>query len=745
MNNMESKGLVLYIWKKPQYGFMAYHLAMSVKHYSPSIPIHLITDDLAVSRLKDLSMFDTIEYVDTPTDPAQAKIDMYHMLPFDHNVFLDADGLCLTELDTTLDGFIESDKPFQCYVHAYYNKHDKPDLPLMVWARRDVIWDHYGFDLETLPATQSSMLYIRKGEFCDELYRRMQLNYKNPIPLESLSNKWGGGQPDELYLNVTLAQMGYDPKCENIIYFADDRTLKPRQIKDHYKILSLFGTAQNVKPILERYYDGEVQRIANGRITYEWKNIKNAKHANVAQVVNRRSAFKGKFVRSEKINDTVTKKGRTLLFSSYFQSGDPSRDSELRTCLNRNLSGDTFDHVYLYSESEVPSNHKLTVRYQGRPTYQNLIDWANDVSHDGDVVVIANSDIYFDNTLNWSHNVPMEMTCIALSRWDVAPNGSKKLFAYEHSQDSWIFKGKINIKGANYYMGIPGCDNRIAFDADQSGYRVVNTAKDIITYHLHNSNIRSYTQKDRLEGGYLPVWITSIRDLKSNKLLIQQPGKVGDIICCLPIAEYFSNRGYEVEWECPQAYHSLFDYVDYVKPVITSTGGYSRVIDLSFGLNRQSPTNIVWQKRRKEGSLDSFVTLKYELAGVPISRCRLLTYNRNEANEATLMDVLGIDHDSSYNLVHSNSDYGTRIDVDTGTRCIEFSPVGGFTIFDWRKVIEGATEIHCIDSSLANFVDCLDVDAKLFYYKTDRVPLKADQTILTKNWTIINMMEYANS
>lgn len=722
---------------------MGYHLAMSIKHYSPSIPIHLITDDLAISRLKDLSMFDTIDYVDTPVDPAQAKIDMYGILPFDHNMFLDADGLCLSELDSTFDKLIASDKPFQCFVHAYYNRHDKPEMPLMVWANRDVIWDHYGFDTQTLPATQSSMIYIRKGEFCDDLYRRMQANYKNPIPLDKLRNKWGGGQPDELYLNVTLAQMGYDPKCENIIYFADDRTLKPRDIKDHYKILSLFGTAQNVKPILERYYDSEVQRIANGRITYDWKNIKSAKHANVAQVVNRRSAFRGKFVRSEKINDAITKNGRTLLFTSYFKTGDTARDSELRTCLNQNLQGNKFDHIYIYSEAEPPANHKLTTRYQGRPTYQNLIDWANDVSHDGDVIVIANSDIYFDDTLNWAHNVPMEMTLIALSRWDVAPNGSKKLFAYEHSQDTWIFKGKIQIKGANYNMGLPGCDNRIAFDADKAGYRVVNTAKDIITYHLHNSNVRSYTQKDRLEGGYLPVWITSIRDIKSNKLLIQQPGKVGDIICCLPIAEWFSKRGYVVEWECPEQYHHMFNYVTYVKPVKSGTGDYSKVVDISFGLNRQSPTNIVWQKRRKE--LDSFVTLKYELAGVPIEQLRQLTYNRNLANESTLMDVLGIDNNTVYNLVHRSSDYGTPIDVDSGNRCIEFSPVSGFSIFDWRQVIERAKEIHCIDSSLANFVDCFDTDAKLYYYITDRVPMKADQTILTKDWTVINTLEYANS
>jgi len=662
---------------------------------------------------------------------------MYAELPFDHNIFLDVDGLCVAEMDSVFENFIEGDKPFACFVHAYYNQNDPADMPLMVWAKRDTIWNHYGLSDHTLPATQSSLLYIRKGEFCKDLYGRMASNYMNRIPLEQLKNKWGGGQPDELYLNVTLAQIGYDPHCPNVIYFADDTSLQPHQIKHQYKILSLFGTAQNVKPVFERFYNGECKSIGQqlgAGITYEWKNLKGSKHANIRQVITKRQAFKGGFVRSEKINPTITKTGRTLLFTSYFNTNDGARQRELNTCLQNNLDNVNIDHVYCYSESPYPvQNDKLTMKYDGRPTYQNLIDWANDISQDGDVVAIANSDIYFDETLNWAHNVNMGATLIALSRWDVLPNQTKRLFAYEHSQDAWIFKGKIHIKGAEYYMGLPGCDNRIAYDANEQGYRVVNTAKDIISYHLHNSNVRSYTQDDRLIGGYLPVFITSIRELKSNKLLIQQPGKVGDIINCLPIANYYSDKGYSVEWECPVQYHPMFEYVDYVKPVAVKEGEYSRTIDISFGLNKQSSTNIEWHKRRNDGTVDSFVTLKYELAGVPVSELRNLKYNRNESKELDLYNLLNNDG-NPYIITHCSSDYGSSITVDSGIRAIPFEPIGRYSIFDWYKLIKEATEIHCIDSSLVNFVDAIGSDATLHYYPNDRVPMKADQTKLTLNW-----------
>ena len=734
---METRGIFLMIWGKPQYGHMAYQLAMSLKFYSPSLPIHLCTDQIAVSRLHYLNFFDTIEYIDTPVDPAQAKIDMYDRLPFDHNIFLDADGLAEGDMDSVFDELAQDERPFRCFVHAYYGKEDANDFPLMVWARRDVIWSHYGFEDHTMPACQSSLLYIRKSSQAKQIYDSMRLNYANRIPLDKLKNKWGGGQPDELYLNITLAQMGYDPGFKNIIYFADDRTLSPHQIKASYKILSLFGTSNNVKPVFERHYDQSVKNLANHfgvSQTFLWKNIKSAKHANTRVMVNKRQAFKGGFIRSEKLpHEPIVKTGRVLLFTSYFDTGHAGRQRELNTCLNENIQNKNIDQIYVVHESgEMPQSSKVTTRNGSRPSYRELVDWANEVSQPEDVVVIANSDIYFDDTILWPFKAVMSRTMIALSRWDMMPTGHRRLFAYEHSQDTWMFKGKINIDGGDYYFGLPGCDNRFAYDANQSGYRVVNPAKDIITYHVHNTNHRHYTQSDRLEGGYLPVFITSIRDLQANKILIKQPGKVGDIVSCLPIAKHYADLGHTVEWECPVQYHPLFNYVDYVKPVSTGGKDYSKIIDMSFGLNPQSATNIAWKRRRGNGTLDSFLTLKYELAGVDISELRNLKYNRNEHLENALFDILGLHVGDDYVLVHSNSDYGDPITVDTTKHVVEFAPVEGYAIFDWRKVIENASEIHCIDSSLVNFVDAIQTDAKLYYYITNRVPMKADRAKLVK-------------
>jgi len=116
---------------------------------------------------------------------------------------------------------------------------------------------------------------------------------------------------------------------------------------------------------------------------------------------------------------------------------------------------------------------------------------------------------------------------------------------------------------------------------------------------------------------------------------------------------------------------------------------------------------------------------------------------RNKIKENALYELIKKDQKFDYVLCHESSDYGGAISVDAKHKVL-FQPIFNFTIFDWYKVIMNATEIHCIDSSLCNFVDVLpDVKAKLFYYKNGKVPNQYDETLLTKNWTRINTLEKA--
>ena len=51
------------------------------------------------------------------------------------------------------------------------------------------------------------------------------------------------------------------------------------------------------------------------------------------------------------------------------------------------------------------------------------------------------------------------------------------------------------------------------------------------------------------------------------RLLIINHFRLGDIVHTLPIAYHYHQLGWEVDYECEEKYHSLFDLVDYARPV----------------------------------------------------------------------------------------------------------------------------------------------------------------------------------
>jgi hypothetical protein len=288
--------------------------------------------------------------------------------------------------------------------------------------------------------------------------------------------------------------------------------------------------------------------------------------------------------------------------------------------------------------------------------------------------------------------------------------------------------GELKIE---FPFGVPGCDNRFSYELNKRKY-VVNPSYHIKSYHLHVTNIRHYNNNDRLpDDGYMAVHCDGIEKYLKPKMLFIQPGKTGDIIICAPIVKHYSNN-YNVDWQCPIQYAGMFKHLPYCIHVENPIGDYHKTLDIAFGLGG-APEQL-WQDNKHK--YDSFVTLKYELSNVAIQEKNNLNWVRNIENENRLFDLLTETLGSKkYVLTHESSDYGTPIDIDAKSK-IKFEPVSGFTIFDWYKIIVNADEIHCIDSSLCNFVDALS-DAhniKKHYYKTNKVPNKWDETILTNNW-----------
>lgn len=135
----------------------------------------------------------------------------------------------------------------------------------------------------------------------------------------------------------------------------------------------------------------------------------------------------------------------------------------------------------------------------GRPTYNDFFRYANESLPNDSIVAISNSDIFFDETIQLAENIKQNEV-YALSRWDIQKDGSSKLFNRWDSQDTWIFRTPIKeIPGADFTMGIAGCDQVIAHLLTVSGYKVTNPSKSIHCHHLHLSNVRNYIQGSNVQ------------------------------------------------------------------------------------------------------------------------------------------------------------------------------------------------------------------------------------------------------
>jgi len=177
------------------------------------------------------------------------------------------------------------------------------------------------------------------------------------------------------------------------------------------------------------------------------------------------------------------------LFVCVYSTENKRRQNEMDKCLRINKRNQFLNVVPIYN--------------QDRLTYNDFFKIINEASGNDDINIITNSDIYFDSTIELAQHM-LYKELYALTRWDL--NGNDLTFYnLSYSQDSWIFRGKIEDINAPYELGKMGCDNKIAFEFFNKGYKVLNPSKSIITTHLHESNFRTYDYFDQYDGWTL--WI----------------------------------------------------------------------------------------------------------------------------------------------------------------------------------------------------------------------------------------------
>lgn len=232
--------------------------------------------------------------------------------------------------------------------------------------------------------------------------------------------------------------------------------------------------------------------------------------------------------------------------------------------------------------------------------------------------------------------------------------------------------------------------------------------------------------------------------MKAAPVAIVQPGKIGDIIICLPIAHYFYLRGMDVIWPVHKSLVPMFEAaVDYVRflPVESysledSTAAIAphkpaTVLPLAFGFpGYERPT------RRWIASKKPFDVYKYQIAGIPFEQKNQLVIRRDSKREEALYNRI-IKNDTYHVVMTAASDRTITIDPVPGRAIGDRIEITNQTdsVFDWLLILERASAYFMVDSCMVNLASQMGFRAPGVRCWKPGYGGSWDYPVLRDNWT----------
>ncbi len=202
------------------------------------------------------------------------------------------------------------------------------------------------------------------------------------------------------------------------------------------------------------------------------------------------------------------------------------------------------------------------------------------------------------------------------------------------------------------------------------------------------------------------------------KYVFNQYFGLGDILFCEPIARHFYNEGKnQIFWPIMDRFMWLTHYIKYIDFVPSS----SCPIDyesLHLGLTNTDvyfvplrfANPIVRKLKPYEEEPYHMMLDKYRMLGLPEDMWKTLKWERNLKKENKLYNLLV--KDKNYILINSKWSNGkVPIETDSTFQIINMNILDGFTLFDWAKIIENASEIHTVATSNLFLLETLNLKA----------------------------------
>lgn len=199
-----------------------------------------------------------------------------------------------------------------------------------------------------------------------------------------------------------------------------------------------------------------------------------------------------------------------ILITTLYNEIKQNRLEEYKSCIQKNIENSYIKEIHVfYDHSKDGEDNKLLDflssqnvqihSINGRLSFGDAIDFANSLQKDIPII-IANGDIYFNETIQSINRINLETTNCCLTRWNKTKSGLyKETFKGNPnymSADAWVFKTPFCIVNCyDLFLGTWQCDSLFALNCFAQGISLVNPCLDIQACHLHESQERNYTEK----------------------------------------------------------------------------------------------------------------------------------------------------------------------------------------------------------------------------------------------------------
>lgn len=229
-----------------------------------------------------------------------------------------------------------------------------------------------------------------------------------------------------------------------------------------------------------------------------------------------------------------------------------------------------------------------------------------------------------------------------------------------------------------------------------------------------------------------------------KKVIINQFFGLGDILFIEPIYRHFHNQGYKVIAPVEDELYWIMHYINYVhfKKKSEFEYDYESIEQRQEGDTLHIPLRFAHPLYRglepHDGSQrENWMCDKYLYLGLDKDLWRTLKWDRSD-KEDSLYRMLGIK--GKYNLINENFGGGFQkleIDPNNDLPNVYVNKIDEFTLLDWAKVIENATNIYTVETSIIYMIEVLKTKAKeLIMYPRFPYLENVDyiKGYLNKNW-----------